>query len=71
MINKITGGIAVVLFLVYVLEYATTIHALPLWIIIVGVASLMVADYVLSFKAYREMKEAEESNQEQETSENS
>jgi protein-S-isoprenylcysteine O-methyltransferase Ste14 len=64
MVNTITGAIAVVLIVMFLGEYAVTLNKLPLWVIIGGVLLLMIADYVLSFKAYREMKEAEESKQE-------
>lgn len=64
MTNMITGAIAAILFLVFVGEYAVTLHSLPLWIIIVAVASLLIADYLLSFKARREMEQAEREKQE-------
>lgn len=66
MINMITGTIATILFLIFVGEYAVTLHSLPLWVIIVGVASLLIVDYLFSFKAHREMEEAKRANEESE-----
>jgi len=67
MINKITGAIAAIGLIVFLGEYVRTIKSLPLSIIIIGVAALLVADYLLSFKAHREYKEYVE-NQEDDDS---
>ena len=64
MLNKITGAIAVILIVLFLGEYALSLHKPPLWVIIGGVLLMMIADYVLSFKSYREMKEAQEDKQE-------
>jgi hypothetical protein len=50
MINLITGLIGVVLFVVFLSHYAIILHSPPLWIILVGITTLMIADYVLSLK---------------------
>jgi len=64
MINKITGAIAAIGLLVFLGEYLITIKSLPLSIIIIGVAALLVADYLLSFKAHREYDEYMENKEE-------
>ncbi len=64
MVNAITGAIAVILIVLFLGEYAVTINKLPLAVIIVCVLLMIIADYVFSFKAHRELQESEEQKQE-------
>ncbi len=50
MINLISGLIAVVLVSLFLGSYALTLNSIPLWIIIVGVLAMLVADFVLSMR---------------------
>lgn len=49
-VNWICGGIGLVMVIVFLGKYAVSVHSLPLWIIIVGVLVLPVADVVLSIR---------------------
>ena len=51
MANLITGLVGIVLAVVFLGTYAITLNELPLWLIIVGVLLLAVADFVLSLRA--------------------
>ena len=51
MANKIAASIAFVVILVYLGSYAFLLHAIPLWIIIVGVLALVAVEYFESMKA--------------------
>jgi ABC-type multidrug transport system permease subunit len=51
MLNKIAGAIALLMIVMFLGEYATTINAVPLWIIIVSVLAMVAADYLLSLKS--------------------
>ena len=48
MTNIITGLVAMVLLVLFLGNYALTLNALPLWIIIVLILGLAIADYVKS-----------------------
>ena len=51
MANKIAASIAFVVILIYLGSYAFLLHAIPLWIIIVGVLVLAAVEYLESMKA--------------------
>jgi Flp pilus assembly protein protease CpaA len=51
MADKIAASIAFVVILVYLGSYAFLLHAIPLWIIIVGVLVLAAVEYFESMKA--------------------
>jgi len=57
MINKIAGAIAVLGIIVFLGEYVLTIKSVPLGVIIVACLAMVVADYLLSFKAHRQLRE--------------
>ena len=54
MLNKITGAIALAMIVVFLGVYAVTINAIPLWIIVLSILSMVAADYLLSLKSDRE-----------------
>lgn len=48
MVRAITGLIGVVLLVVFLGYYAYRIGSIPLWMIIVGILAMAIADYVQS-----------------------
>ncbi len=50
MMNLICGLVPVVLILAFLGNYAVKINSIPLWIIIVSVLALMLADFVQSVR---------------------
>ncbi len=46
MVNLITGLIAIVIIVAFLGNYAYKINAVPLWIIIVGILAMVIADFV-------------------------
>ena len=53
MANKIAASIAFVIILVYLGSYAYLLHAIPLWIIIIGILAAIAVEYFDSMKAAR------------------
>ena len=51
MADKIAASIAFVIVLVYLGGYAFLLHAIPLWIIIIGILAFVVMEYFESMKA--------------------
>lgn len=56
MLNIIAGAIGVVAFLIFVGFYFIRLHFIPLWLIIIGVVSLVITDFVHSVKETIEEK---------------
>ncbi len=50
MFTLITGVIAAVLVAVFLGYYALRIESIPLWIIIIGVLGMVIADFVRTFR---------------------
>ena len=50
MINLLSGAIAIIGVVVFLGNYAFAINSLPLWIIVVGVLAMPVADYLMSLR---------------------
>ena len=50
MANLVTGLLAVVLIVVFLGNYAIKIAEVPLWVIILAVLAMVIADYVLSLR---------------------
>ena len=50
MVNIIAGAIGLTAFLVFVGFYFIRLHFIPLWLIIIGVVSLVITDFVHSVK---------------------
>jgi hypothetical protein len=50
MVNIIAGAIGLGAFLVFIGFYFIRLHFIPLWLIIIGVVSLVIADFVHSVK---------------------
>ncbi|MFQ5755068.1 MAG: hypothetical protein ACE5H7_03130 [Acidiferrobacterales bacterium] len=46
MVTLITGVIAAVMVVVFLAYYALMIHSIPLWLIIIGVLGMVIADFV-------------------------
>lgn len=53
MINLVTGLIGVTLAVVFLGNYAVTLASIPLWIIIVTVLAMAIADFVQSVRENR------------------
>ena len=45
-VNLLTGGVALIGLAVFLLEYATVLDRLPLWIIILGTLLLPLYDWI-------------------------
>lgn len=56
MLNIIAGAIGVAAFLIFVGFYFIRLHFIPLWLIIIGVVSLVITDFVHSVKEAIEEK---------------
>ena len=56
MLNIIAGAIGVTAFLVFVGFYFIRLHFIPLWLIILGIVSLVITDFVRSVKEASEGK---------------
>lgn len=50
MVNLVTGLLAIVMIAVFLGNYAIRIAAVPLWVIILAILAMVIADYVLSLK---------------------
>jgi membrane protein implicated in regulation of membrane protease activity len=53
MINLVTGLIGIALVVVFLGNYAVALFSIPLWIIIVAVLAMAIADFVQSVRASR------------------
>jgi hypothetical protein len=56
MLNIIAGAIGLTAFLVFVGFYFIRLHFIPLWLIILGIVSLVITDFVRSVKQAAEEK---------------
>ena len=50
MTNLITGLVGVVIVLVFLGYYAVTLKSIPLWLIIVAIIAMVVADFIQSLR---------------------
>ncbi len=63
-VNWFCGTFALAMLIIFLGKYAVSIGSIPLWIIIVGVLILPVADFLLSMKSANNTADSGETSEE-------